>query len=383
MKVNHEAELEKFAAEVVARRAKAAGPALLCPADGLFSAAEFAKQPVKPRPWLVADMIPLRQVSSVDGDGGTGKTTLALQLLAAVVTGRSWVGQTVARGPAIYLSAEDDKDEIHRRLASICVECGVRLEDLGDLHVWALADSDPALVVSGQGDALVKTDLWRKLEAAIIRIRPVTLVLDSRADVFGGNEISRAQARNFIALLRALAIRHDLAVILLAHPSVAGMASGTGNSGSTHWRNAVRSALYLTKPTDPENARPDARMLTVMKSNYGPGGLSLRLRWSAGAFVLDGGEGDAPLDREAAMAFVDQTFLHLLTAYTAQGRRVSDMTGANYAPAVFAKDPAARGATKVALSAAMNRLFSQGKIEVETVGPASRQRRQLVRSVVG
>ncbi|WP_426031023.1 AAA family ATPase [Caulobacter sp. DWP3-1-3b2] len=357
------------------------GPA---PKRGMFSAADFARRSIQPRPWLVPDMIPGRQVSTIDGDGGAGKSTLAQQLLVSAVTGRNWLGQRVAQGPVIYLSAEDDGDEIHRRLASICTDYRVGFEDLADLHVWPLADTDPALVTGGQGDALEPTERWRELLDAVARIKPVALVLDSRADVFGGNEISRAQARGFIALLRNLAVTNNLAVILLAHPSVAGMASGTGNSGSTHWRNAVRSALYLTRPNDQDTPDPDARVLSVMKSNYGPGGLSLKLRWSAGAFVVDGDEEAArPTDKATATARVDATFLRLLTTFTAQGRAVSHKTGHAYAPALFAKDEAAGGATKAGLAAAMNRLFNTAEIVVETYGPPSRGLSRIARQTVG
>lgn len=344
-----------------------------------FSAAEFARRQITPRPQLVEDWVPGNQVSSIDGDGGAGKSTVGLQLAVAVVSGRSWLGMPTARGPALYLSAEDDEEEVHRRLHNITAHAGLTLNDLADLHVWPLAEADPALVLPN-GDALQQTPRWQEMEAVVARIRPVLLVLDSRADVFGGNEISRSQTRAFVGMLRGLAVRNKLAVVLLAHPSLSGMASGTGSSGSTHWRNAVRSALYLTRPDDGETADLDARTLSVKKSNYGPAGLSLRLRWTIGGFVVDG-EGGGPIDRTAAIDAIDRAFLHLLTAYQAQGRTVSDRSGHGYAPAMFAKDPLAKGATKQGLTAAMNRLFAAGDITVETVGAPSRQSRSIVRNV--
>ena len=45
-------------------------------------------------------------------------------------------------GPAIYVGAEDDKDEIHIRLAAIAKHYGVTFEDLieGGLHVLRYSD---------------------------------------------------------------------------------------------------------------------------------------------------------------------------------------------------------------------------------------------------
>jgi RecA-family ATPase len=351
---------------------------------GLIRASAFAERKIEPRPWFVPDMIPGRQVTTLDGDGGLGKSTLGLQVCVAAAVGQRWLGQTVEKGPTIYLAAEDDEQEIHRRLQNLCVHYNVGLEDLSDVHVWPLAECDPALVTATKDDTVLPTPRWRELEAFIGQVSPVAIVLDSRADVFGGNEISRSQARGFIGMLRALAVRHRVSVIILAHPSLSGMSSGSGSSGSTHWRNSVRAALYLTKPDEGEDGAyvdPDARLLVVKKSNYGPTGLQLKLRWSIGAFVVDGADKEttAPVDRAEATAAVDRTFLQLLALYNAQGRIVSDRPGASFAPAVFAKDPVAGGIAKGGFVQAMNRLFAAQLIAVEIVGPASRQVRKLVR----
>ena len=68
--------------------------------------------------------------------------------------------------------------------------------------------------------------------------------LDTLADVFAGNENARQEARQFIGLLRGLAIEHDLAVVPLAHPSLSGMTSGTGTSGSTALLDSVRARSF-------------------------------------------------------------------------------------------------------------------------------------------
>lgn len=357
------------------------------PAPRLISGAQFAGREMKPRPWFVPDMIPGAQVTTLDGDGGLGKSTLGLQVCVAAATGRSWLGQAVQRGPTIYLASEDDEDELHRRLDSLCVHYGVSAEDLGDMHVWPLAECDPALVTATRDDRVEPTGRWRELEGFIEKIKPVAIVLDSRADVFGGNEISRSQARGFIGMLRSLAVRRGLTVLMLAHPSLSGMSSGTGSSGSTHWRNSVRAALYLTRPAEPEEGAPvdpDARVLEVKKSNYGPSGLVLNLRWSVGAFVLaDGDRIASPVDRGAQQAVVDAAFLRMLAMYGAQGRFVSDRPGHSYAPAAFAKDPASGGIAKGGFAASMNRLFAAGTIGVELAGPPSKQVRKLVRKFDG
>ena len=59
-------------------------------------------------------------------------------------------------------------------------------------------------------------------------------MLDTLADLFGGDEIKKVHARQFISMLRGLAIEFNVTVLLLSHPSQAGMSSGSGMSETPH-----------------------------------------------------------------------------------------------------------------------------------------------------
>jgi RecA-family ATPase len=86
----------------------------------VISADALADKEVPPRSWLVRDMIPDRTVTMVSGDGAVGKSLLALQLAVAVAMGaREWVGTLPEAGSVLFVSAEDDIDELHRRLDAI------------------------------------------------------------------------------------------------------------------------------------------------------------------------------------------------------------------------------------------------------------------------
>jgi hypothetical protein len=115
----------------------------------------------------------------------------------------------------------------------------------------------------------------------------------------------------------------------------------------------------------------------VKKSNYGPVGLELRLRWSTGSFILDGSA--RGFDKLAAEAKAERVFLDLLALFTAQGRDVSPKPSSTYAPSVFAKHPDNSGVSKPNLARAMERLLKRKEIHVETKGPPSKERQRLVR----
>jgi len=228
---------------------------------------------------------------------------------------------------------------------------------------------------------LEPTPLWRALELLVEQIRPRLVILDALADLYGGDEISRRQVRSFIVLLKRMAIKFKLAVLLIAHPSLSGMNTGSGLSGSTDWHNGPRARLYFEKPKDTDGKPLDAdlRTLTVKKVQYAREGTIFRLRRKAGAFVYEGKDaGGASYDRAAACAKADRKFLDLLAELTAQGRDVSPTPSRSYAPAVFADHPDADGVTKKVLASAMERLLKAKRIAVETFGPPSKQRKRII-----
>src|SRR5882757_11554496 len=83
----------------------------------IISPVQWRDQPVPEREWIVRDWIPAKTVTLLSGDGAVGKSTLALQLGTARALGRDWIGTMPTAGRTLYLSAEDDQDELHRRLA--------------------------------------------------------------------------------------------------------------------------------------------------------------------------------------------------------------------------------------------------------------------------
>lgn len=355
-------------------------PRMVAPID----ASAFQGKPVPPRRWHVQDVIPAGTVTLLSGAGGTGKSLVALQLAVATVLGRRWIGLDVTEGRALYLSAEDPMEELHRRLDAIASDLGCNFDAFAGLGLIPLAGEDAVLAVPDRRGVMAPTDLYRSLDDAIGRHRSELVVLDTLADLHGGSENDRAQVRQFVGMLRGLAIRHDAAVLLLSHPSLSGLTSGTGLSGSTAWDASVRSRLYLDRVKTVEGsevteADPDVRVLKIMKANYGPIGQQITLRWQAGAFIPTGSAPqEGPVTAMSLRAKADRVFLDLVAAYEAEGRPVSAVRSANYAPALFARDERSEGVTRRAFEDAMNRLFAARRIRVEEYGPPSKRRKRIL-----
>jgi RecA-family ATPase len=337
--------------------------------------------PAPPRQWAVKDRIPLRQPTLFSGEGAIGKTLIALQLSVAHVTARDWLGTSPEPGPAIYLGAEDEADELHRRLADIAAHYGVRFADLaGGFHLLSFAGKDAILGTIGRDGIIKPTALFEQLHRAAKKIQPKLITLDTVSDIFIGNENDRAQVRQFVALLRGLAIDANAGVLVLSHPSLTGINTGTGLSGSTGWHNSVRGRIYLSPATTEAGEEPDKdlRQLEFMKNNYGPLAERILLRWKNGVYVPEPGFGS--LEKAAADAKAENLFLDLLARFNTQGRNVNDKTGPTYAPTLFAHESEAKGARigKQAFANAMRRLFANNRIHLEPYGKPSRQFNRLV-----
>ncbi len=178
--------------------------------------------PVKERQWFVEGLIPAGTVTSLSGDGGTGKSQLALQLIAASALRCDWLGMPVAEGPCLYYGAEDTADELHRRLACIVEHHNRTLADLTGVRLVPMAERDAVLAMPNRFGQMEPTPAFKELCWEAGQLRPKLIVIDTSADAFGGDEIKRNQVRQFVSTLRSLAIEIDCAVLLLSHPSLTG-----------------------------------------------------------------------------------------------------------------------------------------------------------------
>jgi RecA-family ATPase/5S rRNA maturation endonuclease (ribonuclease M5) len=347
---------------------------------------KWDREPIPERKWAIRDRVPLNQAGLFSGEGGTGKSIIELTKNIAHVAGKDWLGSLPEQGPAIYIGAEDDKDELHIRLAAIAKHYEVTFEELtaGGLHVLCLLGEDATLCAAGGKSGKVEvTDLYRQVFEAAGDIKPKNISIDTLSRAFGGNEIDRVQVYAFAMHMQALAMVAGGSVTVLSHPSLQGISSGSGISGSTAWHGAFRFRQYLkgVKPGDGEQPDNDLRQLEVKKNQYGPTCEAIALRYEGGLFLPL--PGMSSLDQAAREAKAEEVFLDLLRSFTGQNRYVSDKTSPAYAPALFAKEAAAKtaGLTSGSLAAAMRRLFASGRIWNEPCGKPSRPQYRIALKV--
>lgn len=330
--------------------------------------------------WLVTGRIPVGDVTILAGNGGSGKTEIAVQLAVAVAADfGDWLGAVVDwNGGVLFLSCEEPEDNVRDRVERIAKHRKIDPYGIGRLHLYYPDLEATALATANlRTGKIEKTTLVQQLELWMAERRPVCVIIDSIAAVFDGDAIARRQVRQFLAMLRKLAREFETAIVLLDHPSVRGMADGSGTANSVDWRNSVRSMLHLS---DPEKDDPDVRDLELKKSNRGRVGEKVKIRWNGLTFAPEGAAISA--HQAAAERQVDDLFLRLLDKFTAQGREVRESTGNGYAPGAFADDPEAKaaGVKARAFASAMARLFNAGHI-ITVQGKRSKHIERLLQSV--
>jgi RecA-family ATPase len=212
--------VERTVASIVLGTERAKARKIVATGLPIIDPREWQGKPVPERRWFVEGLIPDRTVTNLSGDGGSGKTEIILQLIAAASLQTQWFGKDVSVGPCLYYGAEDEADELHRRLETIVRCSGRNLSDLKGIRLIPMAGLDAVLAEPDRKGNLAVTAIFPKLIDQAVELRPKLIVIDPSADVFGGDEINRAQVRKFVSMLRTLAMEIDCAVLLLSHPSL-------------------------------------------------------------------------------------------------------------------------------------------------------------------
>ena len=262
------------------------------------------------REWLIRGWLPRGRLAAVYGRGEVGKSRLMLQVAHAVACGgfvlpwdpdvsapdtvRGDVPEVTGGGRVLLVTWEDEADEVRRRwrmahaagaVTTDRMPAEIAILDMrrhGAGALWGPA-------AKGSGHVLTRGE-WTEAGRRVLAMLPDCdlAVLDPLASAYACSEIDRALVRGFAARLDAEAEAAGCAVMLSAHPSQSGEKTASAESGSTDWRNAVRSRWVLGPQRTAHNdahggkngkdAPIDAPCLALDKASYAPGGGRVWLR---------------------------------------------------------------------------------------------------------
>ena len=349
-------------------------PPALDRVPGRADLASWAGKRAPDREFIIPGWLVRGSAGLLSGMEGVGKSLIGQQMATCAAIGRNFLGLDIAQVKAMYISCEDDKDEMWRRQEAINKALGITMDDLvGKLELVSLkGETGNELGTFNGAGQLTASARYRQIDRLCREFEPGLVFLDNAAHFFAGNENARHDVAAFLGLVEKLSILINGAVVLLAHPNkqhAQGNTQGNEYSGSTGWSAHVRNRLFLDYRQPDDSGTPvddDERVLRKSKANYGKRGEEIIFRWHEWAFVRIE---DLPNDtareiEEVARANTEnERFLECLKKATEERRAVSTRPAApNYAPKAFARMTVARGMKKEGFETAMERLLHLGAI---------------------
>lgn len=185
-----------------------------------WTASRYNGEP-EPIKWLVEDMIPAGKPVVIAAMGDVGKSMLMLDLAVSVATGRedcALGGKISHNGTAVVITAEDDYQEVLRRIAAIDQD-NRRLQFPEKLIIVPLPDAGGPfqIVVARQGRPEV-TKEYKHIEQQLLAIDDLAMVVFDPMQTFVAADITAdATAGQFVCSLASELAAETKAAIIFTH----------------------------------------------------------------------------------------------------------------------------------------------------------------------
>jgi RecA-family ATPase len=215
---------------------------------------DWSERDIPPRAWVAPQFLLRGAVSVLSGAPGTSKSALVASWATAVALGQPFGGFAPReRGRAIVVNAEDDAIEQRRRLSAVLRAAGAVPRDLAGRLVRVGPVALATMIEKGAlTGALCPTAALDQLEQLIVEHKPDVVCLDPRVELHTAEENDNGALRAVMATFRSIAVRHNVAV-LIVHHSKKGTATSVGDPdtlrGASSIVGAARIVLTVTGMT--------------------------------------------------------------------------------------------------------------------------------------
>jgi hypothetical protein len=227
---------------------------------GVFNGGKIGEKP-SPRGWLLGNSFCRCLVSTLVSSGGVGKTALRLAQAMALASGKEITGEHVfERARVLFISLEDDRAEIERRVLAAQLHHGIAASELdGWLFLAAPGASAGKLMAANpRTGALQVGTLAGAIEAAAAEHDIGLVIIDPLVKAHAVNENDNGQMDALAQLLTDMAARLGIGVDIPHHVAKGG-AADPGNAdrsrGASATANAARLAWTLSAMSPQEAER--------------------------------------------------------------------------------------------------------------------------------
>lgn len=219
----------------------------------VYSAKNYSQRP--PARWRVRGVLPEQGFAVIYGPSGSGKSFLALDMLAHIAAGRDWFGHRVHKAPVAYLALEGTAG-VPQRIKAF----QSKHWDMEDVSIMV----DPTMNLTNPADqeALIGTLKKHSLLNGVLCIDTLA------ASAAGIDENSSEGMGKLIANLQEIQYEIGGCVLVIHHT---GKDEARGMRGWSGLKGALDGAIEVVRPKNNDN-----RSWNIAKSKDGEDGLTKR-----------------------------------------------------------------------------------------------------------
>ncbi len=188
-------------------------------------------RPTGERPFIVKGVVHKGHGAGLYGDGGTAKSTLAMDMGQCVARGNDWMGFVTTRTNVLYLDFELDEIEQTRRAYDVAAGQGYE------------APPDGFFYLSGAGYAT--KDVFRKVLDECRKHGIGMVILDSMGYALEGDAEASRDVLKFFKDTEASFRREGITLFLVDHQAKGGQYQERTMFGSVYKSNSLRSVLQV------------------------------------------------------------------------------------------------------------------------------------------
>lgn len=223
-----------------------------------------------PRPWVMNRLLIRRAVTTLIATGSAGKSTLILTVAAHLALGKDFLGFKCKVGPSasIVYNAEDDLEEMSRRLHSICQIYSFDFETVSSKVIIVTSEDISLLLTTGNPPTINESHVGALLTAAA-KHQVAMIGLDPLVEVHTALESDNTQMRYVMSVARFIARRANVPV-MFGHHTKKPLTAGAGYSGdadASRGASAIINSSRIALTMSPVDMKTDGERYGISETD--------------------------------------------------------------------------------------------------------------------
>ncbi|MGI8475443.1 MAG: AAA family ATPase [Thermomicrobiales bacterium] len=198
---------------------------------------------------LITGILDEGSLNSWSRPGGVGKSLVALDAARSIAGHQKFLDEfTTEPGPVLLIDQESSPTMLQRRL--LAMQQARSIPERAPFHIVTPPDR---ILLDGEAGC-------EQIDAYLRMFNPVLLILDSLTRCHRADENDAGAMADLGAILRRMALDHNVAIVLIDHTRKPGVVNDPGSRlrGSTEKRNMLDTALDFQAP------KPDEPLVVTM-----------------------------------------------------------------------------------------------------------------------